>query len=743
MDTAVETSLEKQTFQVKGMSCANCALTIEKGVGALPGVQRVVVNLPAETMAVEFAPNAVDQARIAAKVKDLGYAAFVQTGTRPRRSEQSDEARSARNWLIWTFILALPMIVPMLPVGPSMSSHLSGAVLVLTVLCATGAQFTSGLAFYRGAYYALKNRTANMDVLVALGITSAYVYSLLVTFLPDVFTGQHQFFEVAVFLILFVRLGKFLEARAKGRASRALERLFELQADRARLVVGSEEREVPASTVNVGDRLIVRPGEKIPVDGEVVDGHAAVDESLVTGESLPVEKGPGDPVTGATINTSGVLTVRATRVGSETVLAQIVRLVEEAQADKAPIQRFADAVAGVFVPIVVGLALLTFLVWYGLLHASFVFALTATMAVLVIACPCALGLATPTAILVGSGVGLHRGILFKRASALEQVAGLQVLLFDKTGTITAGRPRVTDIIPVNGLTGEQVLRFAASGEQASTHPLAVAVVQEAQARAIELVRLTDVQEDGGRGVIGRDGGGVLRVGNARLMETAGIDVAPVRDRVEALTAQGKTTVYVAQDRTIVGIIGLADEVKPNAAEAIRRLKALGLRTVMVTGDNERAARAVAEAVGLDEVVPEVLPQHKSEIIEQYQRQGVTVGMVGDGINDAPALARADIGIAIGSGADVARETGDIVLVRNDLLDVERAIRLGRATLVKVKQNLFWAFFYNVLGIPLAAGLFYPVLGVLLRPEWAGLAMAFSSVSVVTNALLLKRVERRL
>lgn len=713
------------------MSCANCALAIEKGVGAMPGVQQVTVNLTAEKMTVDYLKQDIDAAAITDKVKDLGYGAFPDKDRRDMRLEQIDEARTALRWVLWTLLLALPFAGMMF----SLPVHIPVPVLII---CSTLALGTSGLTFFAGAFHALKNALANMDVLVALGLSSAYVYSLLVVFLPETFQDQHHFFEVVVFLILFVRVGKYMEARAKGEAGKALERLAALQADRARLISGDTELEIPASDVQVGDLIRVRPGEKIPVDGTIVEGETAVDEAIVTGEAIPVEKGPGDTVTGATMNTVGLLTVRATQVGDATVLSQIVRLVETAQADKAPIQRFADAVAHVFVPIVVGIAITTFLVWHFALGAPVSFALTASMAVLVIACPCALGLATPTAILVGSGIGLQRGILFKRASVLERMAGLQTLLLDKTGTLTVGRPEVTDVEAFNGYDEQEVLRIAAGLEQGSTHPLAQAVVQEAERRHLEGASFDDIHEEGGSGMTGRRGDETFRAGSLRLMESGSLDTTSVQEAVERLQDQGKTTIYVAGNQSVIGLIALADTIKPDAASAVASLRNMGLRVVMVTGDHERAARAAAEAVGIDKVEAGVRPQEKSELVERYQAQGELVGMVGDGINDAPALARADIGIAIGSGADIARETGDIILVRNRLLDVERAMRLGRATLRKIKQNLFWAFFYNVLGIPVAAGVLYPFLGVLLKPEWAGLAMAFSSVSVVTNALLLKR-----
>jgi len=730
---ADDSTVRNGTFRIKGMSCANCVLAIEKGLGTLEGIRSVVVNLTAENMSVAYEPETVDDRAIRAKVKDLGFAAFPATDVSQRHSDRKSEARAARLWVLWTLLLSLPFILSMSRLGPPVPDF-------VFLIHASLALFTSGTEFYQGAYHALKNRLANMDVLVALSISSAYLYSLLVVVMPELFSGQKHFFEVVVFLLLFIRFGKYLEARAKDRAGKALERLLELQADRARIVQKGEEREIPASAIRVGDLMRVLPGETIPVDARVIEGRAAVDESIITGESIPVAKGPGDPVTGSTINTSGALLIEGTGVGKDTVLANIVRMVEAAQTDKAPIQRFADSVSHVFVPIVLGISILTFVVWYLLISSTAVFALTAAMAVLVIACPCALGLATPTAILVGSGIGLERGILIKRASALERIARLDTLFLDKTGTLTTGHPGVTDVIPIDDSTEDDILRYAAAGERSSTHPLAKAVVGEATTRNLELGQSSEIQEESGRGVIFQVDGHGLHAGNAHLMDLAKIDRTAVQVQADRLMAEGKTIVYVARDRIITGLIGLSDTVKQEAVEAVRRLKTLGIRTVMITGDHDRVARAVADTVDVDDVVSGVLPGQKSEMVTQYKKDGAAVGMVGDGINDAPALASADVGIAIGSGTDVAKQTGDIILARNNLLDVERAIQLGRATLRKIKQNLFWAFFYNTLGIPVAAGLFYPLFGILLKPEWAGLAMAFSSVSVVANALLLKRLK---
>ena len=795
-------SLEKKQFKISGMTCANCALTIEKGVGKMDGVVSAAVNFASEKLTVEFDPGRVDEEKITARVRDLGYAARTEDGGRaqfkvsgmscancaltiekklgstpgvksaavnfagetvsveydpalislkeifdrvreagytPREEETDENDRASvaeRNWLVFSAAMAIPAMLAMwfLP----MTQQLKYVLFVM----ATVVQFTAGWTFYRGAYHALKNRSSNMDVLVSLGTTAAYGYSVLTTF-PRVFFSGPTFFDTSMLLITFIRFGKFLEARAKGRAGRALKKLLALQADKARLLVDGEEKEVAASAVQIGDLVLVRPGEKIPVDGEIIEGRASVDESMLTGESIPVEKQAGDAVIGATINRSGVIKVRVTRTGKDTVLAGIVKMVEEAQGVKPPIQRFADTVSNYFVPAVVLIALLTFSVWRFALHYPFVFAFTAGVAVLVIACPCALGLATPTAIMVGSGVGLNRGILFKSAAVLEGVAGLQAVGFDKTGTITRGTPEVTDIKAYPPYSEAEVLAIAAAGENPSLHPLARAVVARALSENVAAEKVDNYQEESGHGIICSYRGRPLLIGNIRLMQEHGVATVHAEEDFKRLAAAGKTTMFVALEGRVIGLLALADVIKENAREAVARLQKMGLKTFMITGDNQKAAAVVGRQVGIDEVVAEVLPGDKIAIIKKYQEQGYRVAMVGDGINDAPALARADIGIAIGSGTDVAKETGDIVLVRNDLLDVERAIRLGRKTLAKIKQNLFWALIYNSIGIPVAAGVLYPVTGKLLPPQWAGLAMALSSVSVVTNSLLLRGYEKRL
>ncbi|MFZ3130099.1 MAG: heavy metal translocating P-type ATPase [Desulfosporosinus sp.] len=733
--TELEVGEQRQRFKVGGMTCANCALAIEKKLRGTLGVQNAAVNFASETVTVDFDPGLISIGRIFEQVRDTGY-----TPLEDKDEDQDDRAAIIqRNWLILSAVLALPIM-------PLMYLPMGKPVMYTILALATIVQFTAGWTFYRGAYHALKNRSANMDVLVALGITAAYGYSLMTTlhmFFPTLFFAGPNFFDTSALLITFVRFGKYLEAKAKGRAGQALQRLLELQVDKARLLVNGEEKEVDASDLKIGDIVSVKSGERIPIDGEIIEGQASIDEAMLTGESIPVDKGVGDPVIGATINRSGSIKVKTTKTGKDTVLSGIIKMVEDAQGVKPPIQRLADTIANYFVPTVVLLALITFLGWYFALQSTFVFAFTAAIAVLVIACPCALGLATPTAIMVGSGVGLNCGILFKSAAVLEGIAHLQVIGFDKTGTLTKGTPEVTDIIAYALYSQQDVLKIAGAGENPSIHPLAQAVVAEAKQEQLAIQEVTNYREEGGYGVTCALEGQTLLIGNIKLMHLHRVDVQEAEQDFQRLAEAGKTTSFIALGGRVIGLIALADVVKENTKEAINRLHQLGLKTFMITGDNKKVAQMVGEQVGINEVVAEILPQDKINIIRKYQNLGFKVAMVGDGINDAPALAQADIGIAIGSGTDVAKETGNVVLVRNDLLDVERAIRLGRKTLSKIKQNLFWALIYNTIGIPIAAGVLYPLTGELLPPEWAGLAMAFSSVSVVTSSLLLGRYDKKL
>ena len=709
------------------MHCANCALRIEKGIGEAQGVISATVNFAMEELTVEYDPLLTGPEKIALHVREMGYSVTSSDGDR--------ESRDLRNWFIFSLVASLPIMLTM---------HLHDRQLAgwTGLVLATAVQFSAGLTFYRGSWYALKSGGADMDLLVALGTSAAYFYSLFSFF--GLF-GPHGevFFETSAMLITFIRMGKYLEARARGRAGEALKRLARLQADKARVLVDGEERDVPAATVNVGDIVVVRPGEAVPVDGVVLEGSSSVDESMVTGEPVPAGKQPGDQVTGATLNRGGLLRVRAERVGNDTILAQIVRMVREAQADKAPIQRFADRVSAYFVPVVLALSAATFLVWHFPLHEGSLFSMKLAVAVLVIACPCAMGLATPTAIMVGSGIGLAGGILIKRASALEGISSIDLFLMDKTGTITNGRPVLTDLIPLDGLEKGDLLEYLAAAESQSNHPLAEAALKGAAEGGTIPGPVTDYREREGFGVSCLFKGIRLQAGSGRFFAEEGIDPGAATEEAERLAAHGKSLIFVAAGGRLAGIAAFADPPKENSRRAITELKKMGISVRMVTGDLGESAAAIAEEVGIEGFEAELLPGAKLEVVRKYRTEGLRVGMVGDGINDAPALAAADIGIALGGGADVARETGDIVLVRDDPMDVVRAVRLGRATLSKVKQNLFWAFFYNILGIPIAAGVLYYPLGITLKPEFAGLAMAFSSVSVVANSLLLKRVAKRL
>lgn len=722
----------EMTFGVRGLHCASCVNTLEKKLLEHPAITTAIVNLAAETGYVRFDPARLTPPDIFALVHAAGY---TPVELRETAAATLDELKNQRMWLIIALAASLPIML-------TMGMHNNRAVMQLNLLLATFVQFSAGLTFYRGAWSALKNRTANMDVLVALGTSAAYFYSLL-AYAHLLGPGHEVFFETSAMLIAFIRLGKYLEARARGKAGDSLKKLLHLQADKARLVTGEGEKDVPASVIRVGDVVLVRPGETIPVDGEVIDGSGTVNEAMVSGESMPIQKKPGDTVTGATINTSGVLRVRATRVGEATLLAQIVRMVREAQGDKAPIQRFADAVSAWFVPIVIILSLAVFFIWFSAFHSGFLPAFRYAIAVIVIACPCAMGLATPTAIMVGSGIALGRGILVKKGSVLETISRMQVLLLDKTGTLTTGTPVMTDLVPMaRSIDPAKLLECLATAEAHSSHPLALACVTAATEAGVHPGEAHDYEERGGYGITCSYDGFRLAAGNERLLEEEGIALGPLAERAAILAAEGKSLIFVAVGATLVGMAAFGDILKPSSTLAVREISRLGIRTCMITGDHADVARIVAQQAGVDTFEAEVLPARKQEVVKEHQQRGMITGMVGDGINDAPALAQADIGIAIGGGTDVAKETGDIVLMRDDLMDVVRAITIGRATLLKIKQNLFWALVYNILGIPIAAGLLSRY-GITLKPEYAGLAMAFSSVSVVLNSILLKRIEGKL
>lgn len=712
-----------------GMTCAACAARIEKGLSTAEGVSIASVNLATDRAVVRYDPRKTSLSKITQIVSDLGYQAFEaeESGADEEKKQREREIHRQRVRLSVAAVFSLPLLGSMLVslLGANVPEWLMMGYVPL--ILATPVQFFSGAQFYRGAYKALKSGSANMDVLVALGTSAAYFYSAVLTLLG--YHG-HVYFESAAVIITLVLLGKMLEAVAKGRTSEAIKKLMGLQPRTARVMRDGVEQDVPVAEVLPGDVVLVRPGERIPVDGQVIEGESAVDESMLTGESIPVEKGPGDEVIGATINKNGALRFKATKVGRDTALARIVRMVEEAQGSKAPIQRLADVISGYFVPVVVGLAALTLAGWLLTGH-SFAESLVSFTAVLVIACPCALGLATPTAIMVGTGKGAENGILFKGGEHLERAHRLTAVLLDKTGTVTRGEPAVTDVKPASGLTEADLLELAGSAEYSSEHPLAQAIVAEARNRGIALKNTGAFSAIAGHGVEARVDGREVLIGNRRLFEKHGIDAGPLSHEQERLESEGKTAMLVAVEGIPAGVVAVADTVKDGSAEAIKSLRNMGLAVFLVTGDNERTARAIARQVGIDEVLAEVLPEHKAEQVERLKAQGHVVGMVGDGINDAPALAAADVGLAIGTGTDVAIEAADVTLMRGDLRSIAQAIKLSRHTMRIIKQNLFWAFFYNVIGIPVAAFGY-------LSPIVAGAAMAFSSVSVVSNSLRLKR-----
>lgn len=729
---------QKAEFDITGMTCAACATRIEKGLNKLSGVGAANVNLALEKATIEFNPSEVAIGDIIAKVEKLGYGAHQQQ----EDAEKVDYREKAIQDQKWKFIASALLSLPLLwtMVGHfSFTSFLYVPEILMNpwiqMLLATPVQFIIGKQFYVGAYKALRNGSANMDVLVAMGTSAAYFYSVYQAILhagsPH---AAHLYFETSAVLITLIVLGKLFEAKAKGRSSEAIKKLMGLQAKTAVVLRSGVEKVVPLEEVVIGDTIFVKPGEKIPVDGEVLEGTTAVDESMLTGESLPVDKAAGDLLYGSTINSNGSIQMKATKVGRDTALAQIIKVVEDAQGTKAPIQRMADKISGIFVPIVVGIAILTFLVWYFLVEpGNFTPALEVLIAVLVIACPCALGLATPTSIMAGSGRSAEMGVLFKGGEHLEQTQSIDTVIVDKTGTVTHGKPVLTDVSLADGQDEEQVLSLIGAAEKQSEHPLAQAIVQGIQEKGIELGKVQYFEAVPGYGVQATVSGQGVLVGTRKLMQQYGIDISAVLAEMEALESDGKTAMLAAINGEYAGIVAVADTIKDTSRGAIARLQKMGIKVIMMTGDNERAAQAIGKEVGVDAVISEVLPEGKADEVKKLQQQGKKVAMVGDGINDAPALATADIGMAIGTGTDVAMEAADITLIRGDLNSIADAILMSRKTMRNIKQNLFWAFAYNTVGIPIAA------IG-LLAPWVAGAAMAFSSVSVVLNSLRLQRVK---
>ena len=741
------------------------AQPLEKHLNSLKGVADASFNLGTMRVEVEYLPGATDVASIQRGIEDFGYkvreaTASGQTGegseAAARRSEYDDLRR--RFWV--AAVLSLPILAMAMSHGRIAFLDFPGAAWVQFAL-ATPVVFYCGAHFYRGAWAALRHRAADMNTLIAIGTGTAYVYSVVATVAPSLLasgaTGFGMagmpatagnapmvpvYFEAASAIIALILLGRLLESRAKGQTSEAIQRLMKLQAKTARVIRDGKEIEIEVEQVVPGDMILVRPGEKIPVDGIVREGESAIDESMLTGESLPVDKAPGAEVYGATLNKTGAFRFEATKVGRETALQQIVKMVQDAQGSKAPIARLADVISGIFTPVVLCIAVATFAAWFVLAPTDirFTIALVNFVAVLIIACPCALGLATPTAIMVGTGLGAELGVLIKGGETLENAHKLTTIVLDKTGTITRGQPAVTDVVPLNGQDGDEMLRLVASAERNSEHPLGEAIVREAASRKIELEAPSTFRAVPGHGVEATVSARRLLLGNAALMKERGIALADAEATAESLAAAGKTPMFIAIDDRLAGIIAVADQVKDESRAAVKAMRDMGLEVVMMTGDNKRTAEAVAKAVGIDRVLAEVLPGQKADEVRKLQHGNARVAMVGDGINDAPALAQADVGIAIGTGTDVAIEASDITLLRGDLRGVVTAIALSRATIRTVKQNLFWAFVYNVIGIPIAAGLLYPITGWLLSPVIASAAMSLSSVSVVTNSLRLRRFK---
>ncbi|CAH0293273.1 heavy metal translocating P-type ATPase [Priestia megaterium] len=731
---------EKVEFAITGMTCAACSTRIEKGLNKLEGVTKASVNLALETASVEYSPSQIAPQDITQRVEKLGYGAKLKSEEREEEQSYREKELSKQRGKFWfSFILSVPLLWAMV-------SHFTFTSFIplphmlmnpwVQLALATPVQFVVGKQFYVGAFKALRNKSANMDVLVALGTSAAYFYSLYFS-LKSLGSSAHTnqlYYETSAILITLILLGKLFEANAKGRSSEAIKKMMGLQAKTAVVIRDGAEVEIPVEEVQKGEFIFIKPGEKVPVDGEIIEGQSALDESMLTGESVPVDKNIGDKVIGATLNKNGFLKIKATNVGRETALAQIIKVVEEAQGSKAPIQRLADYISGIFVPIVVGIALLTFFVWYiWIAPGEFAPALEKLIAVLVIACPCALGLATPTSIMAGSGRAAEFGILFKGGEHLEATHKIDTILLDKTGTVTNGTPELTDVRIAQDYEENELLQLVASAERLSEHPLAQALVAGIKNKGIEIQDPLSFEAIPGYGVKATVQERELLVGTRKLMNQHKVNIDTALEEMTNLEREGKTVMLVALDGKYAGMLAVADTIKVTSKEAVSRLKEMGLEVMMITGDNRQTAQAIAMQAGIEHVIAEVLPEGKAEEVKKLQQQGKKVAMVGDGINDAPALALADIGMAIGTGTDVAMEAADITLMRGDLMSIADAIEMSRKTISNIKQNLFWAMGYNTLGIPIAA------VG-LLAPWVAGAAMAFSSVSVVLNALRLQRVR---
>ncbi|XWK90676.1 MAG: heavy metal translocating P-type ATPase [Phormidium sp.] len=748
--------MDNATLKLRGMSCVSCAKNIEDAIRSVPGVKEANVNFGAEQASVIYDAQKTNVESIQNAVEEAGYAAYSlqeqQMITGEDDTEKAARQAESRDLMLKVTvggIISIILIVGSLPMMTGLNLPFIPAWLHnpwFQLLLTTPVQFWCGYSFYINGWKAFKRHAATMDTLIALGTSAAYFYSLFATLFPNFFINQglmpEVYYETAAVVITLILLGRFFENRAKGQTSEAIRQLIGLQAKTARVIRNGKEVDLPIQEVQINDIILVRPGEKIPVDGEVVEGSSTIDESMVTGESIPVKKQTGDEVIGATINKTGSFKFRAIRVGKDTVLAQIVQLVQQAQGSKAPIQRLAYRVTGWFVPVVIAIAIATFIIWFNVM-GNVTLALITTVGVLIIACPCALGLATPTSVMVGTGKGAENGILIKGAESLELAHKIRTIVLDKTGTLTQGKPTVTDFITVNGTANKnelKLIKLAASVERNSEHPLAEAVVRYAETQQVSLADVDQFEAIAGSGVQGIVSDRLVQIGTSRWMAELGIDTTTLQQFKTEWESAGKTAIWIAVDGEIEGLMGIADAIKPSSPAAIKALKRLGLEVVMLTGDNRQTAEAIAREVGINRVFAEVRPDQKAAKVQEIQSEGKIVAMVGDGINDAPALAQADVGIAIGTGTDVAIAASDITLISGDLQGIVTAIQLSRATIQNIRQNLFFAFIYNVAGIPIAAGILFPFFGWLLNPIIAGGAMAFSSVSVVTNALRLRNFQ---
>lgn len=738
--------LKSKTLSIKGMTCAACSRTVERVVGRIKGVEECKVNLASEKMTVRYNPTDVRLSDIKKKVEKAGFEAVNEISEDTHAQEKNKEINNLWKRFLISIGFTLPlMIVSMghmvgLNLPDIIEPHHSPMNFALVQLILTTPVLIAGQKFFKVGFKSLIRRSPNMDTLIAIGSSAAYIYGIFAIW--QIAMGNNHYvmklyFESAAGILTFITLGKSLEARSKGKTSEAIKKLMGLQPKTAVIIRDGAEETISIDDVEVGDVILVKPGEKLPVDGVVVEGKTSIDESMLTGESLPVEKVQGDKVVGASINKNGIIKYKATKIGEDTALSQIIKLVEEAQGSKAPIAKLADIISGYFVPIVITLAVIASILWATVGGEDMNFALNIFIAVLVIACPCALGLATPTAIMVGTGKGAQYGVLIKSGEALERAHKLDYVVFDKTGTITQGKPEVTDIVCTEKFTKEQVLLLGASVERGSEHPLGEAIVNKGKEDGLELLEGTDVEAIPGHGIKGKVQDKEVLLGNIKLMVENNIDVETIKADSERLAEEGKTPMFIAVHGEAAGIIAVADTVKESSRDAVRKLRAMGIKVAMITGDNRKTAEAIAKQVGIDKTLAEVLPEHKAEEVKKLQGEGFKVAMVGDGINDAPALAQADIGMAIGSGTDVAMESADIVLIKSDIMDVATAVELSKKTVVNIKQNLFWAFIYNIIGIPVAMGVLHLFGGPLLNPMIAAGAMSLSSVSVVSNALRLK------